>query len=303
MSNRLRPKIGRGGLQTQTLNSGRGEGKTPNVSPDGRFLVFYSEAPLTRDDVRRVGGGAQLFRYDAQANQLIRVSVGANGFNDNGNAGVGNARFLNGPGAAGRRDMTMADNGQRVFFVSPVGLTSKALNDAVAVIYEGVPRFAQNVYEWEQEGVGSCPAGHTAGCVFLISDGHDVTTAGSEKCDGHSSVCMLGTDRTGANVFFTSGDQLVPGDTDSSVNVYDARICTSGDPCIASAPAPLPPCSGEACHGVPPATPGSPNVPSATFNGAGNLSPVAPGVVVKKCKRGFTHKQARCVRTRHVKHA
>jgi hypothetical protein len=109
--------------------------------------------------------------------------------------------------------------------------------------------------------------------VSLISDGRDVSTSNSLECGGElSSVCLVGTDLTGSNVFFMSADQLVPGDTDTQLDVYDARICEPerGNPCVSAAPKPLPPCLGEACHGTPPATPGAPNVPSATFNGSGN---------------------------------
>jgi DNA-binding beta-propeller fold protein YncE len=251
-----------------------------NVSSDGRFLVFASTAPLTRDDTRPEGGGAQVFRFDAATDALLRVSIGEGGFNDNGNAGVGNAQIAAGGllvlsvGSSGRRDPTMSDNGQRIFFDSPVGLTPHALNDVV-IGEEGSGELglAQNVFEWEQAGTGSCPADHGAGCVSLISDGRDVSTSNSLECGGElSSVCLVGTDLTGSNVFFMSADQLVPGDTDTQLDVYDARICEPerGNPCVSAAPKPLPPCLGEACHGTPPATPGAPNVPSATFNGSGN---------------------------------
>ena len=47
-----------------------------NVTADGRFLVFTSSALLTPDDH---AASQQLFRYDAAAHQLVRVSIGDNG--------------------------------------------------------------------------------------------------------------------------------------------------------------------------------------------------------------------------------
>ena len=106
------------------------------------------------------------------------------------------------------------------------------------------PVYAQNVYEWEQEGVGSCPAGRTAGCVFLISDGQRCereqgrgSVCSPSGCTP-SSVCLLGSDASGANVFFSTADRLVGQDTDTELDYYDARVCTAEGPCLnQSAPA------------------------------------------------------------------
>jgi hypothetical protein len=119
-----------------------------------------------------------------------------------------------------------------------------------------------------------------------------------------SASCLLGSDASGANVFFSTTDELVGTDTDNELDYYDARTCTAGDPCIASPAAPLPPCREEACHGTPPATPAVPNAPSATFNGQGNLTRARPGHPAAK---PLTHAQklaralAAC-RKKHNKH-
>jgi hypothetical protein len=264
---------------------GKNELKNPaNVTPDGRFLVFESSGDLT-SDTTRTDGAQQIFRYDAQTGQLIRISVGERGFNDDGNAGSGNAAIVPAyKGAIGagpsRSDPTMSHDGSHVFFTSPIGLTRHALNDVVVSPPEPnsgpEPKYAKNVYEWEQAGVGSCPEGQSTGCVYLISDGRDTATIGA---DAHSDVELAGADATGSNVFFTTFDQLVPADTDTQLDYYDARICTAAEPCIASS-ASLPPCLGEACHGIPPARSPFGAGPTATFNGVGNVSPVS-GVAVK----------------------
>jgi hypothetical protein len=284
-----------------------------NVTPDGRFLVFLSHAQLTPDD-SSFSGADQVFRYDAQTGELVRISVGNDGFNDNGNRPVStrcvggetgcleDARIVFSDASTSRRDQTMSDDGSYVFFQSPVALTPQALDNVqVGKDNEGNVVYAQNVYEWH--------AGH----VFLISDGRDVTHDANpgELCLGSkSSVCLLGSDATGSNVFFSTADQLVPEDTDTQLDYYDARICTTADPCVKPAPPGLPPCLGEACHGTPAGTPLIPDVPSVTFNGRGNLTPPLPVAQTRKktikCAKGKKRSHGRvrpeCVKKAKVKH-
>jgi hypothetical protein len=235
-----------------------------NVTPDGRFLVFESYGDLTPDDSSSTGV-RQIFRYDAQAGELVRVSTGRDGFNDNGNAGLGDASIvqesIGSASSAGpaRSDPSISHDGSYVFFESPVGLTPHALDDVAIGELEGKPAYAENVYEWHN------------GQVSLISDGKDTTTTTAGP-HGLSSVQLLGSDATGANVFFTTADPLVGGDTDTQLDFYDARSCTAAEPCIAEPPPSLPPCLGEDCHGIPSGAPAAPTGGSATFNGEGNLT-------------------------------
>jgi hypothetical protein len=294
-----------------------------NVSPDGRFLVFASRGELTRDDTT---GGAQIFRYDAETEQLQRVSIGQDGYDDDGNAGAGEATIVK-PGelknlGPQRRDPTMADDGARIFFETPIALTAHALDDVVISQTENAfgqleTVYAENVYEWEQEGAGSCPAGQSTGCVYLISDGHDTSDSAGGPCANRggsaigSATCLMGTDATGSNVFFTTADRLVPRDTDTQLDVYDARVCEpeNGNPCITEPPPALPPCDGENCHGIPEPTPSLLAPGSASFNGEGNVAssaapPPAKKVTKKaaKCHRGFVkNKKNRCVKKKSRK--
>ena len=266
-----------------------------NVTPDGRFLVFESHGDLTPD---AHAGGVQIFRYDAASGQLVRISIGNDGFNDNGNAGTGDASIVlagyEGEGHVGpvRGDPTMSNDGSYVFFQSPVGLTPHALNDVVTAGHFAATEYAQNVYEWH--------GGH----VYLISDGRDVSNA-NVPCGSGSAVCLLGSDATGSNVFFMTADRLVPVDTDTQVDIYDARICepAGGNPCIAPAPAQLPPCGGEACHGIPAGTPSLLAPGTASFNGEGNLvlaSPPSKKVTKKavQCKRGSVKRHNKCIKSK-----
>jgi hypothetical protein len=278
----------------------QGTGAPANVTPEGRYLVFMSHGRLTADDTS-VSGAFQVFRYDAQDGGLVRISVGNDGFNDNGNRSAttpcGGVRCSEDALIAfgtTRPDLTMSDDGSYVFFQSPVGLAPGALDDVeIAKDGSGNPVYAENVYEWH--------AGH----VYLLSDGQDVSVDGGQTAhcaDSESSVCLLGSDASGSNVFFSTADKLVGTDTDTALDYYDARICTVASPCIKTATPSLPPCLGEQCHGIPAAQLGAPSGGSLSFNGQGNIAPVPVVKTVTKkavkCKRGFVkNKKAKCVRS------
>jgi hypothetical protein len=273
-------------------------GEPANVTPDGRVLVFLSHAALTADDTRPEGP-AQVYRYDAESGQLVRVSIGAHGFNDDGNSGTGDANIVSphqvGDIVAGpsQPDPTMSDDGAYVFFESPVGLTRGALNDVVIGSNpNGSPSHAMNIYEYHDREVS------------LISDGRDTSIferQSSTSGESLSGVLLLGSDASGANVFFITADQLVPADTDTQFDVYDARIG-------GGFPAPVSPasCQGEACHGIPAATPSLLAPGTVTFSGAGNLTPTItakskPKAKSARCREGFVRRHGRCVRAKTKK--
>ncbi len=252
----------------QNLN--RVSGLPLNITPDGRFLVFDSERDLTPDDT---GTATQLFEYDAQTGALARVLTGQDGFNHNGNVpatfdryGENDAAQIITPGywyAGFSTDaywthLSVSADGSYVFFQSSVGLTPQAFDRKTIKINEfGEPVLASNVYEYH------------AGKVSLISDGQDVANflhAGA--------VELLGTDASGSDVFFQTVDPLVGQDTDTNLDVYDARI-GGGFP----APTLRPSCSGDACQG---SLSGAPVLlsPGSEFQAGGN-PPLAGAPVVK----------------------
>ncbi len=237
-----------------------------NITPDGRFLVFTSMTEhLTPDDASTA---AQVFEYDAAAGSLTRVSIGQDGYNDNGNMSSAEASILS-PLYPETSDpivystyMTVSADGSYVFFESADGLTPQALNQVIIGEEQGIEQgakvYAENVYEYHD------------GNVYLISDGRDLSEA-----FGASAVHLLGTDESGADVFFSTADPLAPSDIDSNMDIYDARV-DGGFP----APAVKQQCAGDECQGVLSAAPVL-LAPGSEFQAGGNPPLVPPAPVAK----------------------
>jgi hypothetical protein len=253
---------------------------TARVSPNGRYLAFMSAAsPTGYDNVDQKSGkhDEEVYLYDAGAASLSCVSCNPTGARPVGVfdtvesgeglgllvdrrkvwAESGHEHWLAGniPGWTAQSINTalfqsryLSDNG-RLFFNSPDHLVPQASNGK------------ENVYEYEPAGVGSCESPSGA-CVSLISSG----SSGKESA-------FLEATPSGNDVFFLTASQLLPQDTDTAFDVYDARVCTTASPCL-TPPSPAPPgCSGaDACR---PASPSqqAPVGPSgtATFSGQGNI--------------------------------
>ncbi len=245
-----------------------------DTTPDGQFAVFTSYGDLTADDLSTT---RQVFEYDALSGELVRVSIGHDGFDDNGNAGVGAASIVAPEysdlvprdARGGVTARTMSDDGSYVFFQSPIGLTRGALNE---VPINGEGSFAQNVYEYHD------------GQVHLISSGTDATVV--ESGPSASSTGLVGTSASGADVFFTTASPLVPQDTDTQIDVYDARI--GGGFAVT---APTAPCEGEGCQGSTGGTPATPGVGSLTPAGGVLAPPIEPNPPPKPKKKTLTRAQ------------
>jgi hypothetical protein len=110
------------------------------ITPSGQDLVFTTSADLTHDDTSTV---AQVFRYDSQSGELARVSVGQDGFDNDGNTTTNPAQLA-------RSDLgmrTIGEDGETIVFQSEDALTP------------GIHGSFDNVYEWHD------------GAVYLISGG------------------------------------------------------------------------------------------------------------------------------------
>jgi hypothetical protein len=214
-------------------------GYRDDATPDGRFLVFGSYGQLTPDDHNQA---LNVFEYDAQTGSLVRVSVGHDGQDQNGNGGGQDAIVKRGrtPWSKDPQDAAppyylpaVSADGQTVVFTTARPLQDGAVNGLT------------NAYEWHQ------------GEVNLISGGQ-----GGVPSD-HVSVSSSGND-----IFFTTDQGLVPQDTDGLTDLYDARV-GGGFP---TPPTPTAPCAGDACQGAPSAVPGLPTAASVTFAGPGSAT-------------------------------
>jgi hypothetical protein len=269
--------------------------RTVRVSPDGKHMIFMSGRSLTGYDnvisgatscARDRNGNAlpaqceEVFRYDATASGLTCVSCNPDGGRPVGPSGIHGGEEFDNFRAMYLPRMLSSDGG-RVFFDSADALASYDTNGR------------KDVYQWEQNGTGSCHA--AGGCTSLISAGG--TGVDSTFVDASAS---------GNDVFFVTRDQLVSQDFDHSQDVYDAHVCTSVSPCSPSPPVSPPACvTGDSCRPAPspqPAVFGAPA--SATFSGLGNLPPAPPATpgrqetnaqklarALKACHRKKPHKK------------
>jgi WD40-like Beta Propeller Repeat len=171
-----------------------------NVTPDGRFLVFNSFSDLTPDDTSTA---AQVFIYDAMEATLKRVSIGDQGFNNDGNTEISDA-IIRQPSTQAvynyDTNPSVSNDGSVVAFSSTAALTPNALSDPA--------NRARNAYEYRD------------GRVFLLSDGKSALGS-SELFFGANSV---GVSSNGTDIFVATGGRLVPEDTDSLIDIYDVRV-------------------------------------------------------------------------------
>jgi hypothetical protein len=229
-------------------------------TPDGGILLFESGAALAGYDPE---GHQQVYRYDSVANELECLSC-----NPTGAAATGRARLqsVQREGSALFSPRAVLTNlradGRRAFFESTEAL--------VAGDTDGL----QDVYEWEDQGVGSCTA--PGGCVYLISSGHSFR-----------NDYLWAVSESGDDVFFLTADLVLPADADETPSIYDARVGGGfPEPGVAE-------CQGEGCRPQlqpPPLLTGTHTPP----HGAGdNIKP-------RRCPKG-KHKVKRAGKVRCVK--
>jgi sugar lactone lactonase YvrE len=272
---------------------------TARVSPSGRYLAFMSAASPTgydNVDVNPEAKGArdeEVYLYDSATASLACVSCNPTGErpsgvldrNESGEglgllvdrrkvwAEVGHEHWLAGniPGWTAQsltsalfQSRYLSDEG-RLYFNSPDQLVPAAGNHK------------ENVYEYEPSGLGSCES-HSGGCVALLSSGS------SDKESAFIEATPSGND-----AFFVTESKLLPQDTDTAFDIYDARVCTPGSPCLTPPPSAPAGCSeAGTCRPASPSqeAPGGPSG-TATFSGPGNAAPPPPAKQqVKGAKTG-----------------
>jgi Tol biopolymer transport system component len=231
--------------QTQFVGDAPGSGgsSTAQVTPDGRYLIFETDAHLVPADTN---GGMSVYRYDFQTGEVTWVSHSAPGFDalDEGdNATLPQRENATLPGSEPVEDAAMAyfgdtrraisENGEYVIFTTSEKLQADDAGDDL------------QVYLWHN------------GTVSLISSGQ---APGVTEAPGMSA--------TGSDIVFATTSQLVGQDTDSLQDIYDARI-GGGFPAPSSGAS----CSGEACQGATSPAPTFVAPGTAGFSGGGNLAP------------------------------
>lgn len=274
---------------------------TARVSPNGSYLAFMSDRPLTGYDNEDVSGHGrqdeEVFLYDALNERLVCASCNPTGARPRGvldtnvPSGEGSGLVVDRPGswatgvgseirtqdhwlAASVPGWTLVNleraayqsrylsNQGRLFFNSADALVPLAQPTRTEKV-EGQPTEVgvENVYEYEPDERGACHDG--GGCVGLISSG----------TSPHESA-FLDASENGNDVFFLTSQQLVPQDVDSNYDVYDAHVCEPAAPCPEAAKPPTSPCESEGCQGTTPSESGGGTATGTSVNlGSSNLTP------------------------------
>jgi hypothetical protein len=242
------------------------------VTPDGRILLFsvhdgsgfslrYDHGSCTSSG----NGCRELYVYDADTARLECASCKPDGTTASTDASTG-LRIPSAASTSWHINHALSDDGTRAYFSTAESLLPQDTNGKSDVYQYDVP----------------------TGQLHLI-------TSGTEPSDAY----FMDAGADGRDVFFTTRERLVGWDTDTSYDMYDARV-GGGFP----EPTPAPPgCAGAACQGPPPAAPAVPQGGSDSFDGNGDL----PAVLKKhaksvRCKRGFVKRRVRgkskCVKRR-----
>jgi hypothetical protein len=269
----------------------------------GRFLLFSSAAPgVTPDEPGKEQPVVQLFEYDAQTGELVRVTQGEDGWNENGNGVSASVKPTYQPGQNAdykntTNELHISNDGKTVVFetvgeLSPLAHAASSAPPSSPESSLGCP----SVYEFRSEGRIA------AGVVHLLSDGRDVTVHKGPACGDE----FLAMDESGNNILFSTTDSLLSSDVDGGQeDIYDARV----DGGFPSAVATTPKCEGEGCQGT------SSNPPGSTPPGTSSQAPEAPvapaaatpaSTVTKKtvkCTKGKKLSHGKCVKAKGKKKA
>lgn len=256
------------------------------TNQDGSRLSFISVKSLTGFDNRDSVTGEpdfEVFTYDAEQQLLNCVSCSPDGSRPLGRMLKFHQQATVPPSptaamlTAGTNQLysarAMSEDGNRLFFT------------AYASLLPGDPEETADVYEWQAVGTGTCtdtsvPAyqPENGGCLYRLSSG-----------SGDSE--LLDSDPTGRDVYFRTGESLIPQDP-GSVDIYSAR---SGG----GFPQPIQgsQCQGESCQ--PAASPPAFSPPASTVLQSGNPP-------LRKCRKGThrikKHGKVRCIKRHRQGH-
>lgn len=250
----------------------------------GEYLVNHGKSEIEQGGIK-VASGAQfpgyenaefseVYLYDPVTGSRRCVSCRPDGSPAEGdsslNAGTSGTHVN--PRSNGVLVRNLADDGRRVIFASEDKLVPQDINGNL------------DVYEWERNGTGTCTAATATyssfsdGCVFLISPGGNL-----------GGSILQGMSADGQDIFFSSDSQLVPINTSTEMQIYDARVDGG---LAAQNVSPQPGCEGSGCRAPSGASPAGPTASTGSFAGEGNnVKPQRR--CVKPHKRKHRHTRAR----------
>jgi len=262
-------QLGGLGLWTEAVELGKPAKDPSRTTPAGTTLLFESRADLTGFESE---GFAQVYRYDADEGSLSCLSCSPTGTPPSSDASlqsVAKSQPSLIPFSSYAKIPNQSPDGRRAFFQTAEPLV---IGDTDELL---------DVYEWEEEGLGSCEK--EGGCVYLISGGHS-----------SSPDFLFAMSQSGGDVFFRTADLLLPRDKETTLSIYDARV-GGGEPEIETEIE----CEGEGCH--PHSTPPTLLTPAKPTPGADDQ------VVEKRhCPKGKRrvkrHGKEVCVKKHHKRH-
>jgi hypothetical protein len=263
----------------------------------GRFLLFASSTEnLTSEDAT---SAVQLFEYDAVTKELVRVTQGEHGYENNGQnvtSGVGRESIQNVSKEVG--DFTDFKSSVDRLNVGVDGRTVVFRTRGVLSPFaDGASVGCFSLYEFRTGGL------LRDGVVSLVSDGEDVSS--------HNGSCgteFQGIDADAGNILFGSANGLLSSDVDGGQrDIYDARV-GGGFPSSVSEAS----CGGIGCEGPSSTSPVFSAPGSSSSSGSGNFAPppqspsstkTKPKPKAKACKRGQVRSHGKCVKTSKKKQA
>lgn len=292
---------------------------TSRVSPGaGEYLAFMSNRSLTGYDNTDAASGAadeEVFLYNAKLGRLVCASCNPTGAAPKGvfdteKAGEGLGLLVDRPSVWKRRWLAGSIPGWSALSPKRATYQPRYLSASGRLFFNSADKLVaqdgnskEDVYQYEPQGIGGCEK--ASGCVALISSG--AATDNRESAFLDASV-------SGNDVFFLTSERLLAQDLDGSFDVYDARVCGTGESgaCLPHKVPPPPPCTGEACKPPVSGQPSFPGSATANFSGTGNVP--ATGVLpsktkspakrtltraqklskaLKACRRQFKHKKSK----------
>jgi hypothetical protein len=205
------------------------------VTPDGSHMAFLTAGPVTQYDN---AGHLEMYLYDPATRTIVCASCIPSGASPTSNVGAS----------------------QDGLFIANDGRVSFSTSDPLVL---GDTNEALDVYEYVN------------GSPQLITPGTGATQEppGSPLA-GTNSPGLIGVSATGADVYFSTYDTLVPADHNGLfLKFYDARAAGGF-----SSPAPPPPSdAADECHGVGNSPPGTISNGTGVALGAGGNAAVGPG--------------------------